>query len=96
MEPWQRDIYERQMAQDMHDIAESARARQRGPLGGYRPQRQQTHVNIDLTPIVVLVRAWNRFARRRLPKPVHITINTIVILVVVLVVFDFVRAITGH
>ena len=96
MEPWQRDIYERQMAQDMHDIAESARAQRHGPLGGHRPQSQQTHVNIDLTPVVVLVRAWNRFARRRLPKPVRITINTIVILFVVLVVFDFVRAITGH
>jgi hypothetical protein len=42
------------------------------------------------------VRAWNRFSRCRLPKPVRITINTIVILAVVLLVIGFVQAITGH
>ena len=44
---------------------------------------------ISLGPVVLIVRAWNRFARRRLPKPVHMTINTIVILIPVLLVIRF-------
>jgi hypothetical protein len=85
--------------QDLADIAQYTRdqqQRQRGPMGGYRPQPQVTHVNINLTPVVLFVRAWNRFARRHLPKPLHMTINTIVILFVVLLVVSFVWKLDGH
>jgi hypothetical protein len=40
--------------------------------------------------------AWNRFARRYLPKPVRVTVNTVVILAIVLLVIGIVQSITGH
>jgi hypothetical protein len=44
----------------------------------------------------MLVGAWNRFARRHLLKPVRVTVNTVVILAIVLLVIGIVQSITGH
>jgi hypothetical protein len=95
MDSWEQ--YQQYRArQDLADIAQYTRNQQREPIGGYRPQPQVTHVNIDLTPVVMLVRAWNRFARRHLPKPVRVTVNTVVIVFILLVALRFVLILTGH
>lgn len=91
-EQYQRDQARRNLA----DIAQYTRDQRREPLGGYRPQPKVTHVNIDLGPLVMIVQGWNRFARRHLPKPVHYTINTVVILFFVLIVASFVASLMGH
>jgi hypothetical protein len=94
MDSWEQ-YQQNQARQNLADIAQYTRDQQRlqrGPIGGHRPQPQQTHVNIDLTIVVVIVQAWNRFARRHIPKPLHMTINTVVILAIVLLVIGIVRS----
>lgn len=96
MDSWEQ--YQRDQArQNLADIAQYTRDQRREPIGGYRPQPKVTHVNIDLTPVVMIVQAWNRFARRHLPKPVRVTLNTIFILIPVILVISFVAAsLNGH
>lgn len=95
MDTWEQ--YQRDQArQNLADIAQYTRDQRREPIGGYRPQPKITHVNIDLTPVVLIVQAWNRFARRHLPKRVRVTLNTIFILIPVLIVIRFVLLIYGH
>jgi hypothetical protein len=95
MDPWEQH-QRNQARRDLRDIADNAREQQRARLNYRPPVQQGPHVNIDLGPVVMAVRAWNRFARRRLPKGVRITLNTIFILIPVLLVIGFVQSITGH
>lgn len=83
-----------QMARDLHLLADAERKRRMSQAK--HPTLYVNDTAISLGPVIAIVRAWNRFARRHLPRPVYMTINTGVILFVVLMVVMFVLSLMGH